>query len=53
MMHFIKEVTLQKLLITTDAVRTGIPLLTHQTNADIGASTLEKNLAYLKTVRNL
>jgi hypothetical protein len=50
--YFIKEVTLQKPPITTDAVVTRKPLLTHQTHIDIKAGTLEKNLLNLKTVRN-
>ena len=51
--YFIKEVTLQKPLITTDAVTTGMPLLTQQIKTDIKACTLEKNLVSLRTVRNL
>ena len=50
--HFIEQVKLQKTVITTDAVVTGMPLLTHQTQVDMTACTLEKNLANLKTVRN-
>ena len=50
---FIIEATLQKPLTTTDAVRTRMPLLTHQTQIDLKARTLEKNVVNLKTVRNL
>lgn len=53
MVDFTKEVTPQKPLITTDAVRTGMSLLTHQTQINIKARTLGKNLAHLKTVRSL
>ena len=51
--YFIKEVTLQKPPITTDAVVTGMCLMTHQTQIDTEARTLEKNRANLNTVRKL
>ena len=51
--HFIKEVTLQKPLIMTGAIRTRMLLLTHQTQIDTKVCTLEKNLASLKTMINL
>ena len=51
--HLIIQVTLQKPLTTTDAVMTRMPLLTLQTQIDLKACTLEKNVVNIKTVRNL
>ena len=50
--HSIKQVKLQKTLVTTDAVITEMTPLTHQTQKDMKAFTLEKNLTNLKTLRN-
>ncbi|XP_057616168.1 zinc finger protein 793-like [Chionomys nivalis] len=51
--YSIKQVKLQKSLVTTDAVITEMTPLTHPTQKDMKACTLEKNLANLNTLRNL
>lgn len=51
--HFIEQVKLQKTLVTTDAVITGMSLLTHQAQADMKACMLEKDLANLKTDKSV